>query len=234
MDEIAFQSYFAWPVKDPAGTLKTLAPQMMSAFNPELESFNRTSLLWAPDTMQLIWKGITLIAPQIAPAPPDDGSFLVASLFPVTTGKNPASSVLWGQVEGRSDLVYYDWEVTGPRVRHLLTVTQVVPIIRLLGIGPLKGIRRENSMGGPNMKLRLEIEENWLSDLLVLGNTVTEATKTGPNEVTILRHSPFIFSSLELVLLSHWLTDTPSGPLDWGLLPQAKMTRGGLPPPAKN
>jgi hypothetical protein len=232
MSEIAFQSYFAWPVKDPSSTLAALAPQIEKQFNPFLQNFNRSYFLWAPQTLQLVWKGITLIAPQIAPAPAEDGSYLVASLFPVTPGKGEAPNSLFAQIENRSDLIYYDWELTGPRVRHLLTVTQVVPVIRLLGVGPLKGIRKQNSLGGPTMRMRLDIEEKWLEDVSSrLDNTVTEATKTGPNEVTILRHSPFIFSSLELVLLSHWLTDTPSGPLDWGLLPQAKMTRGGLPAP---
>jgi hypothetical protein len=32
-----------------------------------------------------------------------------------------------------------------------------------------------------------------------------------------------------LLLLSHWLSDTPAGPLDMQLLPQAKMSGPGAP-----
>jgi hypothetical protein len=62
-----------------------------------------------------------------------------------------------------------------------------------------------------------------------LANTVTEVTRTSPNELTIVRNSSFVLSSLELVLLSHWLADAPAGPLDWSLLPQAKMSMSGMP-----
>jgi hypothetical protein len=47
----------------------------------------------------------------------------------------------------------------------------------------------------------------------------------------VVRNSQFLFTGLELVLLSHWLADAPVGPIDYTLLPQAKMSGPGLPKP---
>jgi pyridoxine 5-phosphate synthase len=59
-------------------------------------------------------------------------------------------------------------------------------------------------------------------------------TRTSPTELTVVRNSQFLFTGLELVLLSHWLADAPVGPIDYNLLPQAKMSGPGLPPRALN
>jgi len=48
--------------------------------------------------------------------------------------------------------------------------------------------------------------------------------------LTVIRNSPFIFTSLELVVLSHWLSDTPAGPINKSLLPQAKVSGPGVIP----
>ncbi len=241
MGEMAFQSYVAWPVNDPGNTLATLSAQAIGALNPKLKALNGTELTWQPKASRLVWSKLQLIAPIVLPAPASNGQFLVAGLFPLTPGKAPAPKALWAQFQDRTDLVYYDWELTGPRVWHLLTVTEVLPILQVLGVGPREPLVAgaspakpgTNTLAAPGVQSRLNAQKQWLLGLApFLGNTVTEVTKTGPNELTVLRNSPFVFSSLELVLLSHWLSDTPAGPLDLSLLPQAKMSRSGPPSPS--
>jgi hypothetical protein len=224
MSELAFESFAAWPVSDTTNTMKTLATQVLPDLNPRLKELDGTDLAWKPRQSRIVWLKLPLITPSVlpAPAPATNGQFLLAALFPLTPGKGPAPATLWAQLAGRTNLVYYDWELTGPRVRHLLSLTQVVPILQMLDVGP-----RETS---PGTDPRLAIEEIWLANLTpFLSNTATEVTKTGPNELTVTRNSPFVFSSLELVLLSHWLSDTPAGPLDKSLLPFAKMSGPGVP-----
>jgi hypothetical protein len=241
MSEMPFESYVAWPANNPSNTLLTLSGQAIDALNPKLQKFDGTKLTWSPKTSQLVWTKLQIIVPIMAPAPEGDGPFLVAGLFPVMKGTGPAPQELWKQFKGRTDLVYYDWELTGPRVQRLLPVTEVLPILQMLGVGPRESFvdgaspakPGTNTLVAPGVQSRLNAQKEWLLGLTpFLGNTVTEVTKTGPNELTILRNSPFVFSSLELVLLSHWLSDTPAGPLDWSLLPQPKVSRSGLPPPS--
>jgi hypothetical protein len=235
MAQLAFQSYVAWPVADSSNMMLTLSVQAPEELNPELKKLDGTQLTWLPKTSEIVWSKLQLIAPVLLPAPASNGQFLVAGLFPLTPGTAPVPKALWEQFQDKTDLVYYDWELTGPRLRHLVTITQVLPILQMLGIGPRTPLAPGASPSKPGaipplasaVTSRLAVENQWLLGLTPLfANTVTEVSKTGPNELTVVRQSPFVFSSLELLLLSHWLSDTPAGPLDWGLLPQAKMTMG--------
>jgi hypothetical protein len=238
MREMPLQDYLAWPAKDPAKTMETLSGQAIGALNPKLGELNGSTLIWAPKASRVLWQGLPLAVPALMLPPASNGQYLVAGLFALTPGQGPAAAALWEQIEGRTDLVYYDWEFTGPRVRELLTVTEIVPLLKMLGIGPhLPSVPpAAPATAGTYPPLpaetasRLNTAKQWLLGLTpLLKNTITEVTKTGPNELTVLRNSPFVFSSLELVLLTHWLSDTPCGPLDWGLLPQAKISPAGMP-----
>jgi hypothetical protein len=232
MNQLAFQSYVAWPAENPDSTMATLASQVVKTLNPQLEAFDGTKFGWFPKREQLTWVNRPLVTPSVTAPPATNGPFLVAGVFPLTPGVAPAPQGLWEQLQGRKDLVYYDWEFTGPRLRQLITISQTLPIMEALGIGP----KPPRSPGGTNAPIAIapgsvmDVQEHWLGNLApFLANTVTEVTKTAPDELTISRQSPFVFSSLELLLLSHWLTDTPAGKLDWDLLPEAPMSRGGVP-----
>jgi hypothetical protein len=234
MGEMAFQSYVAWPVKGPVGTLRTLSTQAVPELNPKLEKLDGTQLIWNPKLSRLIWSKLQLMTPVVQAVPASNGQFLVAGMFALTPGKKSAPNALWAQFQNRTNLVYYDWELTGPRIRHLITVTEILPILQVLGIGPDGASVADgsgvNTPDDPGTQARLILQKNWLLGLApLLGNTITEVTKTGPNELTILRSSPFILNSLELVLLSHCLSDTSAGALDMSLLPQAKMSGPGMP-----
>lgn len=226
MKELAFESYCAWPCADPTNTMKKLAPQIISEFNPKIKELDNSELVLRGKGMRVGWAKLPFIAPSVHPAAPANGPFLLAELFSLTPGTGRAPNALWSHLEGRTNLVFYDWELTGPRVRHLLTITQILPILRILDIGP------PVAPPGPRAPVdpRQAVQELWLANLTpFLANTVTEVTQTGPKELTVIRNSPFVFNSLELVLLSHWLTDTPAGPVDGDLLPQAKMSGTGIP-----
>jgi hypothetical protein len=232
--ELAFQSYVAWPVKDARSTMQTLSSQAIAELNPKLQQLDGTKLIWLPKGLQIVWMGLQMATPNVRPAPATNGQFIVASLFAPTPGQGPAPKALWEHLEGRTNLVFYDWDFTGPRVRHLLTVTETLPILQMLGMGPggpsvagASSAKPGATSLDPGAASRLGLAKRWLIDLsLILPNTITEVTKTGPNELTIVRDSPFVFNSLELILLSHWLSDTPTGPLDTSLLPVAKMEMG--------
>jgi hypothetical protein len=66
--------------------------------------------------------------------------------------------------------------------------------------------------------------------MLVDLETITEITRTAPAELTVARKSPFALTSLEIVLLSHWLSGTGSPGINPYLLPRpAKVTGPGIP-----
>lgn len=235
MRQMPLQSYMVWPAENPSVTVQQWSTPLLSALNPELQSLNGTTLISISQPPRISWDKMEYVTPTIEPCPKDSQNLMMAALFPITPGTRPAPAALWEQFQQRSDLVYYDWEFTGPRLRHLRALSQLLPILQALDIGPKNPFGKGKSMldiANAKVLSRLNVEEHWLEGLTdVLGNTVTEVTKTGPAELTITRSAPFVFSSLELLLISHWLSDTPAGPPNPNLIPQAKLSPGGMPHP---
>jgi hypothetical protein len=46
------------------------------------------------------------------------------------------------------------------------------------------------------------------------GNTVTEITRTAPNELSVVRNGPVGFTGIELFLLSDWLSTLGLPPVE--------------------
>ncbi|HEY3861021.1 MAG TPA: hypothetical protein VGO59_03965 [Verrucomicrobiae bacterium] len=233
--EMVLENAAAWPVADATSALRKLAAEAPAVLNPWLAARDKTQFDWFPKADRLIWSKLPFTTPAVDPAHGKDGDFLLAELFPFKPKIVPASDQLWGQFENRNDLVYYDWEITGPRLRQWRLLSELLPI--LPPPTHADDVRHENAakntklpMIGNEPATPLIITEEWLAELsAVLGNTVTEAVHTSPTELTVTRSSQFLFTSLELVELSHWLADSPIGPIDKSLLPFAKMSGPGMP-----
>jgi hypothetical protein len=141
----------------------------------------------------------------------------------------PAPKELWRQFDQRTNLVCYEWEHSGMRLQHWRLLSELLPILppqppfNPIFVTSLTTEKRRRSPGG--------ILENWLGGLapmLGIVETITEVSLTGPKELTVVRRSPMGLSSLETVLLSHWLTGTGSGPIDPRLFgPRAKVIGPG-------
>jgi hypothetical protein len=121
-------------------------------------------------------------------------------------------------------LVYYDWEFTGPRLQQWRLLCELLPVL------PPVADASASAAAAGGRKAPLVIVDGWLAGLTpFLDNTVTEITRTSPGELSVARTTPFVLTSYELLWLSHWLTETPSGPVNYNLLPRAKMSGPGLP-----
>jgi hypothetical protein len=220
--EMPFQSYMAWQVNGAANVIKNLGTQGLAILNPILERRDHSQLNWVRASSEIVWPKSPLMGPFVRVAPAKEGDYLLAGLFPAEE-KNPlAPEDLWAQFENRSDLVYYNWELTGIRVHQWRLFCQLMPLLAPVADGG-------GDLHVPG-QIRLSIVENWLAGLeFALGNTVTEVTRTAPDELTVVRSAPLVFTGLELVWLSHWLADVPAGPVNMNLLPMAKMSGSGIP-----
>jgi hypothetical protein len=230
IEGMPFQSYAAWPVDNATNTLRRIASEAPAAFNPDLAKRRGGELTWFPQAGSLVWgKLATFLSPTLQ-AVATNGQFLLASMFPMAGKSPPPPAGLFDQFTGLTNLVFYDWELTTPRLQHWRLLSAMLPIYpRLLpgtnSVGPANGAPRSKTDVPP-----IVVEESWLAGLGTLDNTVTEVTLTGPAELTILRKSPFVFNSLELVMLSHWLSGTGSPGIIPGLLPpRAKVSGPGIP-----
>lgn len=222
--EMPFQSYMAWPVNGAASVLKDLGTKGLAIVNPILERQDHSRLKWLGAASEIVWNKSPLMGPFLRVAPGKEGDYLLAGLFLAEEKNPPVPDDLWAQFENRSDVVYYNWELTGIRVHQWRLFCQVMPLLP-----PVSG-HDSSPVAGQKSAPPLVAVENWLAALeFALGNTVTEVTRTAPDELTVVRSAPFVFTGLELVWLSHWLADVPAGPVNMNLMPKAKISGPGIP-----
>jgi len=239
MGEMVFQSYAALPVADATNAMRELGATMPAMLNPKLTNLNASVLHWYPTRNQLSWTSprLQVVAPDMKPARSQGQPFLLASMFPLQ-GKTNAPKELFAQFKDRSDIVYYDWEVTGPRLQQWRLLGEMLPVVpTVTGDNKPKeqfyAISATNAAGVKRRVPSFVVSDNWLAGIApYLGEfTTTEVDKTGPNELTIKRRSPFLLTAVEWDLLTHWMARVPSvGRINPRLLPPAaKMTGPGIP-----
>jgi hypothetical protein len=201
LNEMPLLTYMAWPAVNAPNALEKLSTEASAAFSPELKQFNGTELLWLADRRKLVLSNLRVILPSLEAVQDKAGEFLLLSLFPPPPANQPAPDELWNQINERTNLVYYDWESTGPRLqqwrllgRMLLSRSRV----------PTRDLMRARMLG-----------DKWLGELALLeGNTVTEIARVAPNELSVVRNAPVGFTGIEMFLLSDWLSTVGSPPID--------------------
>jgi hypothetical protein len=231
--EIGLQTYGAWPVAAASNSLPRIATEAAAAFNPALKQMRAGELRWQPERQTLLWANLgPMLFPTLQAAPETNGEYLLLSFFPVIPRKKPAPDDLFQQILGHTNLVYYDWEGTGQRLMQWQLLSGMLPVLPRTPAAPPPAASTNNPPGLPRPRPPLVVEENWLTGvtpMLVERETITVITRTGPAELTVVRQSPFALTSLELVLLSHWLSGTGSPGINPYLLPApAKVTGPGI------
>jgi hypothetical protein len=190
--QMPLQTYMAWPVEDSVNLLAELKTQCPPAFNLALSRFNGAQLAAHPQPSSLALGGLQMIAPEITAAMDEGRSFLLLSCFPALGHNPPPPAALWEQLNAHTNLIYYDWDLSGPRLQQL----------HMLGAMLLE----KPGSRSPALKDALETTDRWRHDFRAVGSpTVTQALLTGPAEVSIERVSPLGFTGLELYYLSDWL-----------------------------
>ena len=160
------------------------------------------------NTSALTWSGLPVVVPYARPADGNDTEFLTGGFFPtVNVATNPAPPELFAELK-KKNLVYYEWEITQPRIEQWRPFWQLNYILREADLIPLAN--------SPSDK--------WLQTVAPkLGNTVTEVTLENPRRLKMVRQSHTGFNALELVLLSHYLDEKD-------LKRTSEMRREGKPP----
>jgi hypothetical protein len=158
-----------------------------------------------------MWRGLPLLVPYLKPARDGGKSYLHGGVFPVDPSTNAAPQQLFQELTSQPDVLYYEWELTQPKLTQWRPMLQVAAMF--LTISPLS----TNSSAA-----------KWLDAVETrLGNTVTAVTRTSDREAQVVRLSPIGLNSLELVSLANWLegTNFPRLNLDIGFQPVVRSSR---------
>ena len=138
---------------------------------------------------ELVWHGWPMLLPYARAVKDGGAEYLVGGLFPMRMSTNPPPAELFAQINDRTNLVYYDWEITAGRRIHAEQLQQLWDILN------------QRRLSDTNA-----LDQRWLTAVgATLGNTITEVTLTSPKELTLVRKSDCGFTGFELTTLARWL-----------------------------
>jgi hypothetical protein len=187
--QLPLQTFAAVPVPDGKKALKELE-QKLSA-NTNWQSHFTMPVTMVMTNNQISWRGMPFIAPNLRVLHEPAGDFLFAEVFPNSPKSNPLPLEVLAHLN-RTNLVYYDLEMTGARLELLPQLTQLA-----LMFTQHKQLSAQSTAA------------KWLNRIgPALGNTVTEVTQTAPNELMFTRMAPGGLTAIELTVLANWLEAT--------------------------
>jgi hypothetical protein len=191
-----YQIYLAAPLPDARSQVAVLSGHLLQKGNPWLAANGYIGFDRAHDANGVTWGNLPGIEPFIKSAGAGAEGWLFAGLLPDTnTDLTPPPAGMINDVLRRTNLVYYDWEVTGPRLQPVLQLGQTARQIAR---------RPQMVMDSPAI--------GWLGLLIPrLGTSATIASRTGAAELTFYRRSTLGFNAIELHLLADWL-ESPAFP----------------------
>jgi hypothetical protein len=198
------QAYFAAPVSDASNQVNRMAEYLLQQSNPWLAARGYVSFGRAPDSNGVLWGTMPSIQPFMRSANAAAGDFVFGGLLPKTDpGTNtqdnlfprPSFPGLTDRIAAQSNLVYYDWELTGSRIEPCLYLGQVSSVV------------------SRHTPLALDtFSVTWLKTIESrLGPSTTTVIQTGPDQLSFSRKSTTGFTGAELQLLADWF-ESPQFP----------------------
>ena len=193
-----YQTYLAAPLPAARPSVAALTGWLLQRGNPWLATNGYLPFDRAADANGVTWGNLPDLKPFIRAVGTDADGWLFAGLLPDTnTVVTPPSDGLMADVLSRPDLVYYDWEVTGMRLKPCLQLGQTA-----------RQIARQPQMPMDSASL------SWLAVLIPrLGTSATTINLTAPDQLEFYRRATLGFTAPELHLLADWLESPqfPSG-----------------------
>jgi hypothetical protein len=212
-----FLDYAAAPLSDAAAAMKKLGPWIMDTLNPLLATNRMGEWNRATNSDGVVWNRVPIIFPFVQSVNLSEGNFLFSALSPAAVSAKPTPLTTLQELVKLPNVVYFEREITGPRVEAWMFVSQLFRII----------LRREQLPPNCNAVL-------WLRALgPLLNSSATTIAKTGPRELSLMRTSSVGLSAGELQLLADWL-ESARFPLrlhsSVATLPPFSTHRSGLAP----
>jgi hypothetical protein len=190
-----FLNYLAVPMKNAGPELIRMAPQLRSMTVANTNLAVKADVGWDTNGHALVLTGLPVVQPRLLAIKTAEAGFLVGGLAPLPRGTNPPPPGLLEQVQNRSDVVYYDWEITEARLRQWRPLYQVLDLATGRSLAPTNA---------PTQR--------WLAAVApLLGNSATEITVISPTQFSLARKSHCGLTGFELVSLVRWL-DSPEFP----------------------
>lgn len=194
------RTFFSVPTATDSSNLILTVGQNLPKFLLDTVTNAQGDFYFVSNRSEVVWAGLQWMVPVLHPDRNGKDNFLVGGNFPLAAKGQLAPEELFSQLRGRPSLMYYDWEITQERIVHARQLYQLF----CLATG-----RFAPADDSPMQKWMAEVGPH-------LTNTVTEITRVGPQELSLVRKSHIGLTGFELASLAIWL-DSPGFPFDISL-----------------
>lgn len=211
--DVPYNLLAAAPMPDASNTVVHAAPHALHTLGTNVQAARLGRITFATNRTEIGWVGMPILVPFVRPAPEPGNDFLLfgsmAGIIPMGPNTNPPPAELLNQFLPRTNLVYYDWEITEAKLAQWMPIFQLTAMLSPTPSFP--------GAAAANQWLRAVSPK--------LGNTITEVTAVSPTELKAVRRSDLGLTAIELAWLARWL-DNPAFPA----LAYPTNAMPGLPP----
>jgi hypothetical protein len=184
------------PSNDASNQVHQLADIALNKVNPMIESNRLGTFRALTNGPGVIWYGMPWMSPRLDAVDTSHGPAVFAGFAKLSASEKPWPDALGAQLGSGTNLLVYDWEITGGCLQGLTQMGQMV----------------RNVFARARLTHTASIE--WLIAIQTkLGNSVTALNITAPSSLNLSRTSAIGFTAAELQLIADWLEspDFPSG-----------------------
>jgi hypothetical protein len=191
---VPFESYFAARLPEGSNQFEQIKREVLEEGNAWLATNGVGRFAAVSNKTGAEWTGLHLVTPYLIAPPDGSGDWLLGGFTEMSTNQAFPGGLLQ-EISKREDLVYYDWELTGPRIEEWLFMAQLVRLA-------LHKAQLPPASTGLKWLRALEPK---------LANCGTAVWMTDPRRLSWARKSGCGFSAIELHLFADWF-ESPNFP----------------------
>jgi len=189
------QAYFATPLSDASNQVRALSTRFLEVANPLLATNDKGRFSWSEDQNGITAQGIPFLSPFFRAYVSNGVEFAFGGTLTPPPVLGPPPEKTLQIIAARTNLVYLDRELSGPRVVPWLYLGQLLRLITRKSQIPFDSAMTAWSKAAESR----------------LGLCDTMITRTDPVTLHFLRESTIGFTALELHILADWL-ESPQFP----------------------
>ena len=186
---LPIMSFCAASLPNGSNQVRQVSDLLVNRANPWLTNNGLGKFQRATNFQGAVWADVGIVSPYLKLCSENGSDFAFGGLDADVNTNRPAPLALFHQLTTITNLVAYDWELTGPRIEHWLYFGQLLRFVLHKSQIPPKSASFA-----------------WLDALQTrLGNCGTAVARTGPAQLSLVRNSGIGLNSAELDLLADWL-----------------------------
>ena len=191
------ETYFAAPLPDASNIVSRVSDRILEKGTSWFATNGLAAFQRSETFNGLSWHGVPYATPFLESVETNGSGFMYGGTFQPELPLQPPPPALLQEILDHTNLVYYDWEITGQRVDQLLYLGQFIRLV---------SEKAQLPAGSAALV--------WLRAIIPqLNKCGTEITQPTPGNLVFTRDSSVGLTAIELQLLADWLEspDFPRG-----------------------